>query len=736
MIEKAILNSNLNDVVDYHEYFHAFGYSEDDRVYLRTFSDRNKKSPGQNNDVRLADLASVMPWMKSAAGEGRGVFYVVNGDGQNDADVRHARAQFMEMDDFSFEEQINRINAFPLEPSIIVKTRKSLHCYWLLDAGERDRFRTVQERLIDVFNGDPVIKNESRVMRLYGFYHMKEDPVMVTLLKFNPELRYTQDQLLHELGKCIRTSKKEADTAGEDVFQSTALSERQFYKGHREEGLMKMIARARNAGFESGTIRDMIPVWNYKLCVPPMTAAELDREIYPSLKRPFSSEYAPFHRIDKRGTPTAVIDKRIVQHLKEVIHMFRYGGIMYHYESGVYIPDSDGSYLKSEIEKLVWPDLVTAPTIDRIHKLFLIDHDLLVNSSDLNNYPERWINFMNGFYDPVRKELIPHDPQYRSLNQLPHIFEPEKCGPGDEIEKWLDHVAPDKNDREMLLQYCGYCMCRDIRQQKFLVLLGPGGSGKSTVLSMLEHVIGYDNISNVPLESLSVRFASYGLVGKLLNSCADLKVGILEDTSTIKQLLGEDSIRAEPKGKDAFSFKSYARLIFSTNEIPLVVNERTNGFYRRLLILRVDQIPKVVRADYQEALQREMDYFIKLCVEALGRMYEKGSLTISKNSEESVKNLYRDSDSVQAWIEENCTVRPEGKTLRTNLRDSYESFCNYADRTALSPHNFYRALKSKGFREVKNQGEYYFRGLSLGRNIPSPPSMQSTDSGESQEGAK
>ncbi|MBQ6592535.1 MAG: hypothetical protein IJH98_06560, partial [Solobacterium sp.] len=151
MIEKAILNSNLNDVVDYHEYFHAFGYSEDDRVYLRTFSDRNKKSPGQNNDVRLADLASVMPWMKSAAGEGSGVFYVVNGDGQNDADVRHARAQFMEMDDFSFEEQINRINAFPLEPSIIVKTRKSLHCYWLLDAGERDRFRTVQERLIDVF---------------------------------------------------------------------------------------------------------------------------------------------------------------------------------------------------------------------------------------------------------------------------------------------------------------------------------------------------------------------------------------------------------------------------------------------------------------------------------------------------------------------------------------------------------------------------------------------------------
>ena len=76
------------------------------------------------------------------------------------------------------------------------------------------------------------------------------------------------------------------------------------------------------------------------------------------------------------------------------------------------------------------------------------------------------------------------------------------------------------------------------------------------------------------------------------------------------QGLGEDSISGEAKKKDIFSFRSYAKLIFSANELPIVKSERTNGFYRRLLVLKIDKLPKNDDMDFFRQLSKEIDYFI------------------------------------------------------------------------------------------------------------------------------
>ena len=169
----------------------------------------------------------------------------------------------------------------------------------------------------------------------------------------------------------------------------------------------------------------------------------------------------------------------------------------------------------------------------------------------------------------------------------------------------------------------------------------------------------FDNLSHVSLKELGQRFASYGLMGKLVNSCADLEVTALEDTSTLKKILGEDAIRAEAKGKDAVSFKSYAKLLFSTNELPLVLSERSNGFFRRVMILTMDQRPERARADFLDVLQGEADYFLHLCVDALAGMYADGKIHESPASIEAVKSLRNDSDSAEAFLSERCEQNGE-----------------------------------------------------------------------------
>ena len=420
-----------------------------------------------------------------------------------------------------------------------------------------------------------------------------------------------------------------------------------------------------------------------------------------------------FHLFDDKGRIKGVFDYAIFEHLMTITELFVLGGVPYIYDGGCYRADENGSKLKTMIRECIYPEFIKSTTIKRVYELFISAAELQVTYDDLNKYPAHWINFANGFYDPIERRMIQHDARYKAVNQIPHAYDPGVATHGDGVEDWLSFIVPDADDREMLLQYAGYCMTRDTRQQKFMILNGDGGTGKSTVIRMIEAMIGSANLSSISLSELTQRFASYGLLGKLLNSCADLEVTALEDTSTLKKILGEDTLRGEAKGRDAFSFKSYAKLIFSTNELPVVKAEKSNGFYRRLLILTMNRVPAVKRADLYDVLVSEVDHLIRLSVEALERMYQRGVLTESAHSTDAVARLRMDSDTVAAFLGERTTDDPSKRVERGELFSAYESYCYDSGRQSLARNNFYRSMRVKGYSEIVSCGMRYFKCISL-----------------------
>lgn len=234
MIDKNILTFNLNDQVSYEQFFGAFGYKPDDKLFLRLFYDPEKRygikercTPEELDNTGSGAFGKI----KRLNDQKNGVFFVVNGGGDSDKQVIDsggpARAQFMEIDpdkkdlervkageitiEELLEQQIAALNQFPLVPSVIVRTWKSLHVYWLLIDGDILRFRNIQQQLISIYESDTTIQNESRVMRIPGFYHCKNDPpVLVKLIKFDPDLRYTQDQIQEALTAETRRRYEEA----------------------------------------------------------------------------------------------------------------------------------------------------------------------------------------------------------------------------------------------------------------------------------------------------------------------------------------------------------------------------------------------------------------------------------------------------------------------------------------------------------------------------------------------
>lgn len=128
----------------------------------------------------------------------QGVHFSVNG-AHTDKEVNKVYAHFFEIDDKPMEEQVEIIRKLPLKPSMVVKTRKSYHVYFLIKDGELKKFREIQKRLAYTFHADMQKYNESTCMRLPGFYHNKKEPIMVKLVEYNPDLIYTQSDIVSKL---------------------------------------------------------------------------------------------------------------------------------------------------------------------------------------------------------------------------------------------------------------------------------------------------------------------------------------------------------------------------------------------------------------------------------------------------------------------------------------------------------------------------------------------------------
>ena len=170
------------------------------RINIRIFSDKKGTGfKGKNLSFNIKDFQSKSKVLMAHNEANRGIFFVVNSGGNSDRKINKINAQFFECDTLSLEEQLENISKFPLEPSIIVQTKKSLHVYFLIKNGKVEKFRDIQKKLAKHFNGDGSCINESRVMRVPGFYHCKEEPVRVKCIKFNPNLFYTQEDLEREL---------------------------------------------------------------------------------------------------------------------------------------------------------------------------------------------------------------------------------------------------------------------------------------------------------------------------------------------------------------------------------------------------------------------------------------------------------------------------------------------------------------------------------------------------------
>lgn len=439
-----------------------------------------------------------------------------------------------------------------------------------------------------------------------------------------------------------------------------------------------------------------------------------------------NQDLAVFHRYSGGSNPHPVdiYDELIVQDILSTQHLFVLEGKVWIYCSGCYHLDDMGTIIKALIESHIFPELIRIDRLNRVYNLLLSKNQLTVSLDQINNYPSTWICFRNGMLDVKTMKLHPHDPSYRCINMIPHDWNPdeaEKKAKTSLFAQYIKEWIPDAEDRKMVLQYCGYSMTTATMFQVFLIITGNGGLGKGVFLRLVQYAIGAENCSSLSLQRLSGRdhrFQTAFLVGKSANICGDIASNELEDTSVIKMLVGEDAISAEYKGGKVFSFRPYAKHFFSANRIPATKEDKTKGYYRRLMILhiwnRCTDIPNL-----EEQLHKDVDSFIYQAVCALhdvfvapdGTEIKIPQIKKSPNCEKEVLDVYMSADSVKAFLFQKTKNVTGEKTEARVLYDRYCDFCMDEERTPIKRNSFYQNMREKGYRYGASNGKQYFFGI-------------------------
>ncbi|MGK7947281.1 MAG: DUF3987 domain-containing protein [Xenococcaceae cyanobacterium] len=146
---------------------------KNDRVYLRFFypSDDPRKENDKGRKSNSLNWREIEKYQR----EGRGVYFVVNGNGHKNEDVVSGRAIFIEHDDLPKDFQLNLWQTLNLpEPTFQVDTGgKSIHSYWVFEQPiPVEQWCSLQKDLLEFADADRSIKNPARVMRLAGAWHI------------------------------------------------------------------------------------------------------------------------------------------------------------------------------------------------------------------------------------------------------------------------------------------------------------------------------------------------------------------------------------------------------------------------------------------------------------------------------------------------------------------------------------------------------------------------------------
>jgi phage/plasmid-associated DNA primase len=362
---------------------------------------------------------------------------------------------------------------------------------------------------------------------------------------------------------------------------------------------------------------------------------------------------------------------------------------------------------------------------------------LTILQSDLEakdwNEQKGLIPLRDGVLDQTTLELNPHSPGYRFTWQLPFNWKDSGVG-CQPIEDFLLKITGHRDIAEVLLAFLSAIVTRRSDLQRYLELIGGGGTGKSTFMALAKALAGEENAVSSQLRLLeSNQFETAKFYRKLLVLFPDSERWQGE-VSVLKQLTGQDPIRYERKGiQQCKDYVYEGMVILSANEPP-ESSDRTSGQERRKLTVGLDnRIPEYEGRN----LALEFKPFLPGLLKRVLEIPRDRVTALIKHTDRNVPALARkkwsqliETNPIAAWVDE-CTIfDPDAKSYigkddpEQAGRWLYANFCKYqcesGHKSVLPVKRFSANLRDllknqlrAAINEGRDRGGAYIQGIGL-----------------------
>ena len=179
-------------------------------------------------------------------------------------------------------------------------------------------------------------------------------------------------------------------------------------------------------------------------------------------------------------------------------------------------------------------------------------------------------------------------------------------------------------DIPTLQEFIGYCLIPSNKGQRMMVIKGNGGEGKSQIGAVLSTIFG-TNMKDGSVDD-------------------DMRMEALRQTNYVKSIVtAQGKMDLERKGKQSYQGWMFARLLAFSNGDLQALYDRSDGFYRRQLVLTTKFTESDRIRENREAVKRDNNNIFDF-------MESEGYIRLKADASISSKDFY---EIYRMWCEEN-----------------------------------------------------------------------------------
>jgi P4 family phage/plasmid primase-like protien len=265
-----------------------------------------------------------------------------------------------------------------------------------------------------------------------------------------------------------------------------------------------------------------------------------------------------------------------------------------------------------------------------------------------------------------------------------------------EVLEFFKQIYPDEVLREFVLTLFASCLEGANREQKFYIMTGVGSNGKSKMVDLMNFTFGeyQDTLSTTVLtrkrpESGAANPDLIVLKGKRFISMSEPDDGEKINTSAMKQVSGEDIVKARALFSDQDQFKIMGKIFMLCNDLP-PVSSMDNGTWRRLRVIphKARFVDPGVPTDPQNhvhtkdlmmdnKIRRWRPYFAGILVHYFETRYLRTGLSDPPQVMEASNKYKEDNDAFAAFSQDRL-MREIGAEVKANeVMTAYSQWVKY-----------------------------------------------------------